>query len=82
MTTKNAWTEAEIHWLRDVENGADIYGYEPARFFREVSRLDPPLVEITEPAAPPRNGAMRQPYFGAILTSAGRAALLAARGGK
>lgn len=80
--TNSRFTEAEIHWLNDVRNGADVYGYEPARFFREVSHLNPPLVEIVRPAAAPKNGALRQPYFGAILTAAGRAALAAAKGTK
>jgi hypothetical protein len=64
-----------------VRNGADVYSYATALRLREVERAYPDLVDIGPAMNPPPNGADQQPYFGAILTAAGKDALAKATGG-
>jgi hypothetical protein len=67
-----------------VAYGADVYSYSIALRLREVQRTHPDLIDIGPAMGAPQNGAERQPYFGAILTAAGRMAiarLARARGG-
>lgn len=53
-------------------NGADVYGYTDARLLREVETHKPELIEICAAQNAPSDGAKKQPYFGAILTKAGK----------
>lgn len=61
--------------MRNVQNGADVWDMFIARDLREVERRAPELISITKPMMFRGTGAERMPYFGAILTKAGRAAL-------
>lgn len=59
--------------LRDVLNGADVYGRADAMLYRELEKLG--LVNICEAMQAPKDGAKRQPYFGCIITVLGRKVL-------
>jgi len=59
--------------LLDVKQGADVWGRADAILYRDLAKLG--LVEITEAMNAPKDGAKKQPYFGCIITPAGRAAL-------
>jgi len=55
--------------LKQIKNGADIWGLREARILRECEKDG--LVEICESQAD-IPGEQRQPYFGCILTAKGR----------
>jgi hypothetical protein len=61
-----------------IKDGGDVWGYGEARCLREIERRFPGLVTITKAMQAPSDGAKQQPYFGAILTNAGRKAIEAA----
>lgn len=54
-----------------ADTGADVWGYTNAVNLREVQAKAPHLITIG-PAVQYVPGHMRQPYFGAIATDAGR----------
>ena len=58
-----------------VKGGADVYSYAIAMRLREVQRASPELIDIGRAMDPPTDGAVPQPYFGAVLTAAGKAAI-------
>jgi len=58
--------------LARIGEGADIWGYTEAQQARQLEKLG--LVRIVEPMADPP-GNERQPYFGVVLTAAGRTTL-------
>jgi hypothetical protein len=68
-------TPEQIAAMKAVKDGADVYAYGIALRLREVQRAHPGLIDIGRAMSPPSNGAARQPYFGAILTKAGHAAI-------
>jgi hypothetical protein len=55
-----------------VTEGADVYDYALALNLRQVQRLHPDLITITQPQAYEGDGTDQMPYFGAILTDLGR----------
>lgn len=61
--------------MRAVKDGGDVWGLGEARCLREIKLRWPDLVTITKAMDVPADGAARQPYFGAILTDKGRAAV-------
>ena len=61
--------------MRLVEHGADIYDYTSARVLREVEKRHPKFISIGPAMMYKGDGTDRMPYFGAILTEAGRKAL-------
>ena len=61
--------------MRQIANGGDVWGYGEARCLREVERRWPSLITITKAMNAPKDGAAQQPYYGAILTDAGRKAI-------
>ena len=71
-------SKSQIGALMAVRTGADIYSPGLARQLRELSELRPALV-ATEPAPTDSSGA--KPYFGAIITAAGKAVLARAMEG-
>lgn len=73
-------TQADIDALQAVEHGADVYDYALAKRLRHIERANPGLVTITEPQMYRGDGTDRMPYFGAICTAAGRAAIARATG--
>lgn len=62
--------------MRAVKDGGDVWGRGEAMCIREIERRFPGLVKITRPMNAPKDGAAKQPYFGAILTDAGRMAII------
>lgn len=58
--------------LKEVENGADVWGRAEAVLLRECEKDG--LVEICEAMADVP-GEKRQPFFGCIITTKGKAAL-------
>lgn len=67
-------TQAHKTVLKEVENGADVWGFIEARLLRQCESAG--LVTICEAMADPP-GEQRQPYFGCIITAKGRRALTA-----
>lgn len=59
--------------LLDVRYGADVYGLADAKLYRDLEKLG--LVNICPAMNAPKDAAKRQPYFGCIITDAGKAAL-------
>lgn len=70
--TKNDLQAKHIEAMRAVANGADVWAYGTAVDLREVQRAAPELITIGRAMMAPADGAKQQPYFGAILTDAGR----------
>lgn len=68
-----------IDLMKAIKHGADVYSRSIAMTLRAMASEQPRLVRIMRPRLAPKNGAVRQPYFGAKLTAAGRRALEAAR---
>ncbi len=62
--------------MRQVAEGADVIGYGVASDLRDVQRLHPGYIVITA-RKHKYSVTERLPYFGAILTDAGKAALKA-----
>lgn len=57
--------------MRLVSDGADVIAQHLAGLLRSVQKKAPALIRIT-PVMGEYDGAGRRPYFGAILTKAGR----------
>lgn len=74
MTTTRsiALTPEQICVLGLIKEGADVWGYSHASILRDVQRLHPQLLRIVKAKNAPKDGAAKRPYFGAILTKAGR----------
>jgi hypothetical protein len=70
-----ALSPEQIVMLRQIESGADVWGYQHARILRDIERLHPQLIKIGKAKNAPKNGALQRPYFGAIATKAGKALL-------
>jgi hypothetical protein len=66
-------TAFDLAAMRRVANGADVTSRSLAASLRRINRLYPGLVIITEPQGE-YDVREAQPYLGAILTDAGRAA--------
>jgi len=64
-------TKHEIAALREVEGGADVWGYGIAVNLRSVEKKRPELLKICRAKAR-LAGHLRQPYFGAVATVEGR----------
>lgn len=73
--TRAVLTADELDALRQVEHGADVYGYGIARDLRAIQRKAPELVSIGKAQMYRGNGVGVVPYFGAIATAAGRKVL-------
>lgn len=58
-----------------VRNGADVWDRSIAGRLRMVEQMRPQWIDIGKAVMAPEDGALRQPYFGAILTTSGKAAL-------
>lgn len=58
-----------------VKNGADVYCYGLAGTLRGLQKTHGELISITPAVDPPDDVKAKQPYFGAILTAAGKAAI-------
>jgi hypothetical protein len=71
-----ALTPDEVAFLRDVQNGADVWGYGPAMHGRAIQRKAPTLIRIVRAKEQPP-GHMRRPYYGCKATAAGKRALAA-----
>ena len=68
-------TEEQRRIMTQIVDGADVYGYGEAMICRQLQRAD--LVRIVKAKNAPKDGAEKQPYFGAKLTAAGRKLLAA-----
>lgn len=68
-------TGEQVVAMTAVKDGADVYSYTTALRLREVERLHPEFIDIGRAMNAPKNGSEQQPYFGAILTAAGKAAI-------
>ena len=75
----NTFTADEIAAMALVKDGADVYNYDIANTLRNIERTHPDLIDITHPMMYTGDGADVVPYFGAILTAAGRDALAKAK---
>lgn len=73
-TQKMKLTKEHKEAMRAVTHGADVSGYSIARLLREVERHHPELITICKVMGD-YDGAGHVPYFGAILTKAGRRAV-------
>jgi len=58
-----------------VASGADIYNYGDAKILRQLEKENPEMVDIVEARMYTGDGTDQVPYFGAILTDEGRAAI-------
>lgn len=72
-------TEKHLQAMKEVEEGATIYGYGHARLLREVQMHDASLIDIIDDISQLEkivgrvfDGAKKIPYFGAILTPKGK----------
>jgi hypothetical protein len=67
----------EKHWraMERVRDGAEIYSDELAELLRDVEEWRPNYILIANTWEPPKPGMPRNPWFKAILTPAGIAAL-------
>lgn len=68
-------TTEQVDALRAIEGGADVYSRVVARILRELERSHPEYLTITRAMQAPEDGAKTQPYFGAIATKRGLAAI-------
>lgn len=68
-------TTDEMSALRSVEGGADVYSMDLAMRLREIEKKAPELLTICEPQAYEGDGTDQMPYFGCIVTAAGKKAL-------
>lgn len=73
-------TRNEIDALSAIVNGADVYDRALAGELRQVEKDHPELISIGKPQMYRGNGTDRMPYFGAICTDAGVAAIAKATG--
>ena len=68
-------TRNEIDALSAIVNGADVYDRALAGELRQVEKDHPELISIGKPQMYKGTGVDRVPYFGAVCTAAGRAAI-------
>lgn len=68
-----AITPRQLETLVGVGNGCDVWDYSNAEACRALEKVG--LVKIVKAKFPPRDGAQRQPYFGAKRTAAGTKAI-------
>lgn len=68
-------TKLEKEALHRIRDGADVYSYALAKVLRGIERKMPSLLEIGKPEMYTGDGTDQVPYFGAILTKAGLAAI-------
>lgn len=68
--------------IEDLKSGCTVYGYEDAKKIRQLQKEHPDWVDIIDDMEKLQrilgvklDGTKRMPYFGAILTDAGRDAL-------
>lgn len=64
-------TPEQVTAMLQVAYGGDVYNRETAERLREVERNFPHYINIGVARFAPRDGAKKQPYFGAILTASG-----------
>lgn len=65
-------TVEEARELIGIRRGADIWGYTNARNLRLIQReVNPKYIQIVKAMDAPKDGKVRQPYFGAIATKEG-----------
>lgn len=69
--TRRKLTAEEKKVMHQIAKGADIWGYYEAGICRDLERDFPSLITVTKAMNVPKDGAKKQPYFGAILTPAG-----------
>lgn len=73
-----ALTDKHLEAMEFVINGATIWGYSEAKILREVQQFNDKLIhilnikELEKVVGYEFDGAKQMPYFGAILTGAGR----------
>jgi len=67
-------TPDEMALLREISGGADVFSRKTAKQLRALAKKAPRLMRITE-AMGEYPGATRQPFFGAVCTTEGRALL-------
>lgn len=70
-------TGEELAAMALIKGGADVYSYTLAKTLRGVEQRHPDLIDIGKPMQYQGDGTDQVPYFGAILTAAGRDALAA-----
>jgi hypothetical protein len=68
-------TTVQLEAMRAVRDGADVWSPALARALRQIEQITPRLVDIGQPRAREYDGSGAVPYFGAILTKAGRMAV-------
>lgn len=73
-------TGDELSAMALVKGGADVYSRRLAMTLREVEKRHPDLIDICKPMQYQGDGTDQVPFFGAILTAAGRDALAKAKG--
>lgn len=72
---KPKFQDYQFEAMLAVKNGADVFSYGIAKALREVEQSDPELIDICKAMGNYGDGSNREPYFGAILTPKGQAAL-------
>lgn len=68
-------TSMHFSCMAQVRNGADVYSFAIAGALREVQRRWPNWIQIGKAQMYDGDGTDQMPYFGAILTDAGKTAL-------
>jgi len=75
-------TSDHLDAMKEVKEGATIYGYRLAMLLREVQRYDRSLIhiidnmrELEQIVGEKFDGTKRLPYFGAILSEKGKTVL-------
>lgn len=68
-----ALTPKQLETLVGIGNGCDVWGYTDAEAARALEKVG--LVKVVKAKFAPRDGAKRQPYFGAKRTAAGTRAV-------
>jgi hypothetical protein len=66
-------SDEAIDLLKSVRTGADVWERWAAKDCRHLETLG--LVRIVKARSAPKDGAMRQPYFGCVATARGKAVL-------
>ena len=68
-------TKRHMVAMRRVRDGGDVWCPTLAKLLREVQQINPRLIYVGKPRARKYTGVEQMPYFGAILTDRGRAAV-------
>lgn len=74
-------TTEQINALSQIDGGADVLSYSLATTLRDVEKTHPELLTIGDYQGD-YDPVGRLPYFGAILTDVGKAAIQVAAGGE